>query len=412
MFLVSPSYLFTSKGFVTDHSFVFDTKILWLGKTSELPSNYEALEVLFTPKNCAITPGLINAHVHLEFSANKSSLKYGRFLPWLYSVIDKREEIIGACKDDCIKEAIETMVHTGTTAFGAISSYGTEMQACIDTPAKVVFFNELIGSNATMADALWGDFIGRLNDSKKHQNASFFPAVAVHSPYSVHPVLVKKAVQVADNESLPLSAHLLESDAERAWLENNSGDFAPFFKELLKQDFAVTGISEFIESFDNKPTLFTHATKLSQSDLEQLSGKGHRIVHCPISNRLLGNGVLDIKKLYEYNLDYLCGTDGLSSNYTLNLFDELQAALFMHDDANLETLAISLLHSVTTLAGPALGLNCGKLEQEYDADFLIFEMPEDAIFEEDIALHILLKNHPLQSVYINGNLIKEPHGKA
>ncbi len=408
MQLAIPDYLFTPKGFVKDHCFVFDTKIHWMGKTEDLPDAYKELPKLPLPKFSSITPGLINAHVHLEFSANKTSLKYGRFMPWLYSVIDKRDDLIASCQKPCVADEIQKMIQTGTTTFGAISSYGTEMEACIETPAKVIFFNELIGSNAAMADALWGDFVERLNDSKKFQSDTFYPAIAVHAPYSVHPILVQKAVNIAHNEDLPLTAHLLESDAEREWLSSNSGEFAPFFKDFLQQEQAVTTITEFISAFNAKSTLFTHATKLTQEEAKLLNHQqGHAIIHCPVSNRLLGNGVLDLKNLYEHNIDYVCGTDGLSSNYSLDMLEELKAALFMHNDANLDTLALSLLHAATTVAGRHLGINTGSLEAGFDADFLSFNLQKELEHEADLALHIILKNHPLKAVFINGK--KEYH---
>jgi aminodeoxyfutalosine deaminase len=407
MILVSPDYLFTPKGFLKDHCFVFETKILWIGKCSELPKEYETIETLELPENSCITPGLINSHVHLEFSKNKTSLKFGRFLPWLYSVIKHRDEIVGNCKEKCMEEAIASMIQSGTTAFGAVSSYGTDMTACVNTPAKVVFYNELIGSNATMADTLWGDFLGRLDDSKKHKSSSFQPAVAVHSPYAVHPILVKRAISIAKNEKLPVTAHLLESPAEREWLDNNEGEFAPFFDELLKQKIAVTKVDEFIESFDETPTTFTHATQLNDSELKKLEHKNHTIIHCPISNRLLGSGVLDIKALYEHNIPYVCGTDGMSSNYSLDLLEELKAALYMHNDADLDTLALSLLHSVTTVASQQMSAHYGEIKEGFDADFLLFDLGKEVSNEEDIALHIILKNHPLSAVYISGSNQKD-----
>lgn len=402
MFSITPKYIFTPKGFVTDHTIIFDTKILDFGKSEEMLCAYPDAESIAIPKESVLTPGFINAHVHLEFSANKTDLKYGRFIPWLYSVIQKREELVASCDEACIKETIETMLQSGTTTFGAISSFGAEMQACAQTPAKVLFFNELIGSSAAMADALWGDFLGRLNESKTLTNDTFIPGIAIHSPYSVHPVLVKKAVQLARDESLTTTSHLLESDAERQWLEESTGDFAPFFKDFLNQDQAVTSIEEFIESFDNKPTLFTHATKLSAAHAKNLQGKGHTIIHCPISNRLLGNGVLNLKGLYEYQLPYVCATDGLSSNYSLDLLEELKAALFMHDDADLDTLSISLLHSITTTAGEALGLKTGRIQAGWDADMLVFELDKEIAHEEDLALHLILKQFPLHHIFING----------
>ncbi|MDH5464298.1 MAG: metal-dependent hydrolase [Thiovulaceae bacterium] len=400
----TPTYLFTPKGFVKEHTLIFDKKIIAVGPSDEILKQYPNAISQTLPKYSVVMPGLINSHVHLEFSANKSSLKYGRFMPWLYSVIKKRDELIPLCKQECLQKAIESMILSGTTSFGAISSYATEMQACIDTPAKVVFFNELIGSNAAMADTLWGDFVQRLDGSKHASSETFFPAIAVHSPYAVHPILVRKAVAIAKNETLPLTAHLLESRAEKEWLEDNSGEFAPFFEDFLQQKTAVTTVKEFIDCFDTVPTLFTHATQLEESHAKQLSQKDHTVIHCPVSNRLLGNGVLDLKQLYEHAIDYVCGTDGLSSNYSLNLFEELKSALYMHDDADLDTLSLSLLHSVTTTAGKALRLNTGRLEADFDADILVFDLNNDDIYDEDLALHIILQQFELKQIYINGEI--------
>lgn len=62
-----------------------------------------------------IVPGLINAHVHLEFSANRSTLTYGEFMPWLSSVIASRNDLINECDDTCITRAIESMLSNGIT---------------------------------------------------------------------------------------------------------------------------------------------------------------------------------------------------------------------------------------------------------------------------------------------------------
>ncbi len=192
-------------------------------------------------------PGLINAHVHIEFSANKTTLSYGDFMNWLYSVIENREELIGGCDVDCMTKAVDAMLDSGITTFGAISSHGMDLEACANAAQNVIFFNELIGSQAVMADALFDDFLSRLDASKTVKREGFYPAVAIHSPYSVHPVLVKKALAMVKNEGLKLTAHFMESKAEREWLDSSDGDFKKFFVDLLKQDKSVCDSQEFLE---------------------------------------------------------------------------------------------------------------------------------------------------------------------
>ena len=280
-------------------------------------------------------PGLINAHVHIEFSANKTELSYGDFMGWLYSVIENREDLIGGCNADCMKKAIDSMLDSGITTFGAISSHGMDLEVCENAAQNVVYFNELIGSQATMADTLFGDFLSRLDASKTVRREGFYPAVAIHSPYSVHPVLVKKALQIVKNEDLKLTAHFMESEAERNWLDSSDGDFKEFFETLLKQKSAVSDSKEFLGHFDGKSTLLTHVVKANDKELETISKHNHTVIHCPISNRLLGNPTLNINALNDKNINWVVATDGLSSNYKLDLFEEMKVSLFMHSDAPL-----------------------------------------------------------------------------
>ena len=361
-------------------------------------------ECIELPENSLIMPGLINAHVHLEFSANKETLEYGDFLQWLYSVIGNRDELINSCDSTCMEKAVQMMLESGITTYGAISSYGMDLDVAASSPQNVVFFNELIGSQATMADALFTDFTARLDASKSIKREGFTAAVAIHSPYSVHPILIKKALQMVKNEKLPLSAHFLESPAEKEWLEQSEGDFKKFFVDFLKQEKAVSDTKEFLSHFTEIPTLFTHVVHAGNEELEILSRSKHTIVHCPISNRLLGNGAIDLDELDKHNIRWICATDGLSSNYTLNLFEEMKIALFMHHGADLLTLSKRLLQSVTKDAAQALGLNTGEIKEGKNADMLVLDLTCKP--NEQLPLHLLLHGYNISQIYINGTQVK------
>jgi cytosine/adenosine deaminase-related metal-dependent hydrolase len=386
-------------------SVAFDKQIKKIAPFDELIEEFPHAKVTTLREHSLLMPGLINAHVHLEFSSNKTNLSYGSFINWLYSVIENREELMGGCDLTCMSEAIDNMLACGITSFGAISSQGIDLQASQEAKQNVVFFNELIGSQATMADALFGDFISRLDNSKNVKRDGFFPAVAIHSPYSVHPVLIKKALKIVKDENLKLTAHFMESQAEREWLDNSEGDFKEFFLKLLNQKVNVSNSSEFLENFDKTDTLFTHATKTDEKDLEFISKNNQTIIHCPISNRLLGNGVLDIESLNKKNIRWILATDGLSSNYKLDLFEEMKVALFMHPHIPLKDLANQLIKSVTIDAAKALGLNTGEIKEGKNADMLILDLESQP--NEEFAIHLILHRYNISKVYINGNLEKE-----
>ena len=404
MQIIVPHYILTSEVLLQNQAVAFDKQIKKIASFDELIEEFPDAKVTTLRENSLLMAGLINAHVHIEFSANKTELNYGDFLKWLYSVIENREELIGGCKQECMDKAIDSMLDSGITTFGAVSSHGLDLESCINAKQNVVFFNELIGSQAVMADTLFGDFISRLNSSKQVTRDGFYPAVAIHSPYSVHPILIKKALEIVKGENLKLSAHFMESKAEREWLDSSDGDFKEFFTNLLKQNSNVSDSKEFLEHFDGYNTLLTHVVKANEDELNSIAKHKQTVIHCPISNRLLGNGVIDLEQLREKKIRWILATDGLSSNYSLNLFEEMKIALFIHSNTPLNKLAKELLRSVTIDANDALGLNKGDIKEGKDSDMIVLDL--DKTPTEDIALHLILHKYNISNIIINGEFVR------
>jgi len=404
MTIINPHYIYINNSFQENLTVAFSEKIEAIDSLENLKEKYPNANIEDGGENSVLYPGFINTHVHLEFSANKTTLQYGEFMPWLNSVIENREELVAKCDNNVMIKACEEMMASGVTTFGAISSFGTELEVCMQTPQKVIFFNELIGSNAATADMLYNDFLERLDASKKCGHG-VTPAIAIHSPYSVHPIVLKRAVNIAKTENIPLSAHFLESQAEREWLENSTGEFLEFFKKFFSTNYAVTDIKEFMESFNDVPTHFTHAVQATREELAYLAEKGHSIAHCPRSNRLLGCGRLPIEELIELKMPFSVATDGLSSNNSLNIFDELRAALMLHHLGSLEKLAHVLIKGITSEPANIFNLNSGEIAVGKDADFTLIKLPDEIKSFENIALQTILHTKDVDSLYISGKRI-------
>ena len=406
MKIILADYIYTPQGYQENLAVAFSQTIKEIDTLDTLRNKYPSAKIIEAAPHSILYPGFINTHVHLEFSANKTSLKYGSFMPWLDTVIEHREDLVGSCDNAMMMDKCEAMMRSGVTTFGAISSFGNELEVCEKTPQRVVFFNELIGSNAQYADMLYNDFKERVKASQSSETSSrITPAVAIHSPYSVHPIILQKAVNVAKEYKMPLCAHFLESQAEREWLEKGEGEFKSFFKKFFNTEVPVTNIQEFMYAFDTYPTHFTHAVQANKQELAYLSTKGHSIAHCPRSNRYLGVGRLPIEKLRELKMPYTIATDGLSSNDSLSIFDEMRAALMLHHQAPILLLAKSMLKSITSDAADILGLNNGRIEVGKVADFAIVALEEAPKRIEEIALWTVLHTKEVSSVYIDGDKV-------
>ncbi|MFV7789826.1 aminofutalosine deaminase family hydrolase [Aliarcobacter lanthieri] len=407
MKIISASYVLTFDtdfSIIKDGAIVFDEKVIEVGSFDYILEKYPDCEHIKLNENSVLMPGLINSHIHLEFSANKTTLKYANFYSWLNSVIRYREKLIEKAKTPLIELELKKLLKTGTTTIGAISSYSFDLEACLKSPINKVFFCEVIGSKADMIDTLFSDFKARLKDAQKHNSKNFKAGIAIHSPYSVHPFLIREVLNIAKEQDLAVTSHFMESKEEKEWLNKDEGSFLEFFKNFLNQEKAISKPLEFLNLFKQVNNIsFTHCVEADFEELEKIKSLNATINHCVTSNRFLNNSRLNLESLDE--IPFSIGTDGLSSNNSLSMFDELRACLSIHYEKDIVRFSKVLLNSATVNGAKALGLNKGRLESGFDSDIIGFYLPDDIEDIEDIYMHIILHTKYVNSVIIGGEFV-------
>ncbi len=407
MKIISANWIVTcdeNNSIIENGAVVFDDKIIEVDTLFNIEKKFPQIEIIKLEKNSVLMPGLINSHVHLEFSSNTTTLKYGNFMSWLNSVITNRDDLINKADKKLISTKLDRMKKTGTTTIGAISSYSFDLEACVQSPINTVFYCEVIGSKGDMVDTLFADFKNRLNSAKKLKSKSFIPAIAIHSPYSVHPFLVRETLKLAREEQLSVSSHFLESPEESLWLNEDKGAFLDFFKNFLGQEKAVTKPMEFLNLFSNIKNLsFTHCVEARIEEIEKIKSLGATINHCVTSNRILNNSKLDLSKLKD--IPFSIGTDGLSSNNSLSMFDELRNVLITHWEKNIIDFSKVLLKSATVNPAISMGLNKGVIEKEFDSDMIAFTLPDEIEDKDDLAMQIILHTKFVDKTIIGGEFV-------
>ncbi len=382
-----------------DRAVAFSTKIEKIAPFYELKAEYPDAEQFEFGKGSVLMPGLINLHTHLEYSANLSTLVYGDFIDWLQSVITHRDTLADSCSEVCIDDALKSMLKSGTTTIGAISSFGKDLKSCAKSQMNVIYFNEVLGSAPNAVDAMYMDFLDRYEKSKEYESERFIPAIAVHAPYSTHRVLVNKVLAFAKEEGAFISTHFMESRYEREWLDNGGGRFGEFLKRFNPHAAPVNEPIEYLELFEGVKTLFVHGCYANDKELDLMERIG-MIAHSPRSNRLLGNRRLEIEMLKNFALV----TDGLSSNYSLSLWDEMRAAIMLHQKAPLPKLFKSLLLASTHYPAKLYKLNKGSVEVGKDSDLAVYHF--DDIDEKNLAQTLLLHANEPKTLYIAGQEVK------
>lgn len=383
---------------LNDAAIAFDEEIKDIGKKADLCKKYPEAKL----KNCdLLLPAFINTHTHLEFSSCAYSLDFGDFLSWLKSVMAKRDQLSEKAKIDIILTNIASMQKSGIGTIGEISSFGSDLKACASSSARIVFFNEILGRNWNID--IQNSFNSRLNESKKYKSSLFTPALSVHSPYSTHPKFLKYILDIAKKENLLVSTHFLESDHENEFLRFNKGELKEFFSSFSKPDTFYDPAS-FLHFFKGIPTLFTHCV-YAKNEFKFLKESSFFLTHCPRSNALLSKKTFPLKDAFKSGLNLTLATDGLSSNNSLSMLDELKAALFIHADEDLENLAKNLLLMATKNAGKALGMKIGCIKKGFKADLACFKLPKNELKISQLPLQFLLNTKEAASLYINGKAI-------
>lgn len=382
--------------------------ILCVDTFENLCAQFPNAKTHFSPQGILL-PALINPHIHFEFGEHIARFDYGDFGQWLDSLMQHRNSLLSNLQE-VIQEGINEQILCGVGSVGAISSYGDDKEILAQSPLRVVYFNEAIGSNPASIDFLYQNFLQRFEDSQKLQSPTFTPAIALHSPYSLHSIMAKHLITLALKERTPLSAHFLESHHEREWLETSSGYFRGFFQKLasLKNPTSFYTPSSFLEMLsplsDKSPILLTHCLYASAKELAQIAQLHATIVMCPRSNRLLSNQYLNLKSSLTHQIPVAVGTDGKSSNFNANLLDELRFALFAYPQMDLLELAKTLILGVTLRSAKALGLQNGTLQAGKNVDFALFNFTESL---NQSPLSFILHAKKPQTLYINAKCVYE-----
>ncbi|MCW0204930.1 aminofutalosine deaminase family hydrolase [Campylobacter lari] len=402
MFIIAPKIILTCDddfNILENKAVLFDDNILEINSLEILQKSYPQAKLIQIPKDSLLLPAFINPHTHLEFSANNGNLVFGDFLKWLDSVFNNREQLSQKAKEKLILQNIHKMLKSGTTTIGEISSFGSDLNPCVNSQARVIYFNEILGSNEAFLQEKQNEFLKRYETSLKFKNSKFIPAISVHAPYSTHPELAKFAIKLARENDHLLSTHFLESNHENNWLRFKKGGFKKSLAKFSKNPTPFYTPQSFLELFKDQRTLFTHCVYFKEWDL--LDKNLHSITHCAFSNKLLSKSTLKLKQALKNGVNIHLGSDGLSSNVSLSMLDEMRTNLLIHNDFELENFAKILLLMATNKTAKALNLNLGEIKKGKIADFSVFKLPNSTSLKQ-LPLQFILQCKEVSKLFIEG----------
>ena len=320
-----------------------------------------------------LTPGLVNAHTHLDLTSSADSVqRTPKFTDWVFQIVGKRTpSAIGPS----VREGVQQSLIGGVTTVGDIDGTGESVQILRDTPIRKVVFFEVLGfsgERTAMGLTRLATYLGNL----PVPDSLLMPALSPHAPYSTSADIYRQCVA----SGLSVCTHIAETKQELEFLSSGTGAFVDYLEA-----FGISTVGwhppqatpmQYMKTLGvlRKNSLLAHCNYLTDADVKTLAESGASVVFCPRSHHYFYHTNHPVLQLIEKGINVAIGTDSLASNWSLSLLDELKFLARAQPCIPPETL----FDMVTCNGAKALGLaRVGRLEKDWQADVIAVQIPND-----------------------------------
>lgn len=267
-----------------------------------------------------VMPGLINAHAHVPMSVLRGYADDYDLQDWLYNYIFKAEAKLDAkCVEIGATLTVAEMLATGTTSF-------TDMYFAEPTIAKMLAKTGMRGnlSNGSMCfsekydpetDNSYKEFNEMYEKYHNFDDGRIKIDVGIHAEYTSNAQNWEFWSKIAKEKGLNIHVHLSETKTEH---DNCKQKYGKTPAQILCQH----GV------FD-VPTNLAHCVFVEDDDIELIKAYGGSVAHNPVSNLKLGSGIARVSKMLDAGVNVALGTDGVASNNTHDLFEEIKLSAIL-----------------------------------------------------------------------------------
>jgi len=142
-----------------------------------------------------------------------------------------------------------------------------------------------------------------------------------------------------------------------------------------------------------------HAVWVDEDEMALLAERGALVVHCPVSNAVLGSGIAPLKAMLQKGISLRLGTDGPASNDTQDCFENMKTALMLARAFTLDAAVVSprqALEMATASNGLAVGQPADLCLVNLDS---VWSAP---VHDLDSALALCVRASDAQALIVDG----------
>lgn len=339
-----------------------------VGPMAELPPDATATQRIDCAQ-CAVLPGLVNAHTHLPMVYFRGMADDLPLMAWLEQHIwpaEKKHLNPGFVYEATLFAAAEC-IKCGVTCVNDMYIFEADVaRACADAGLRA-YVGEGVINYPTPAAPTWADGIRLTREliAAYAHHPLITPTVCAHAPYSCSVELLQALHGLAQEHRLLFHTHLSETFDEADRIDWAPNEESPAH---AMQRIGVLG----------PRMIAAHCVWVDDHDLHHMREQGCSVAHCPTSNAKLGCGIAPVHSMVEASVPVGIGSDGAASNNNLNLWEELHMAAVLakgvYKSAEVVPAPIALSFA-TSQGAAALGAShFGSLVVGQRADIVVVEL--------------------------------------
>ncbi len=319
--------------------------------------------------NKVLMPGLYNCHTHTPMSLFRGYANDLNLQEWLFNYIFPAEKKLKKIPNATYVGAMISMadmIASGTVAFSdmyfgmnsiADAVVESGMKACLSNP---ILLNDIDNYNF-FDDKCYSEMSELLNRLEETKGRVIIDA-AIHAEYTSNPAAWTQVIDFAMEKKINMQIHLSETEFEH---------------RQCKEKYNMTPAQMFnkYNLFDIK-TSAAHCVWIDEDDMNILAEHKVSIIHNPISNLKLASGIAPIMKYINRGINVALGTDGVSSNNSNDLFEEIKIASLLQKNLYNDTTCMNshdTIKMATKNGAYAQGReeNSGMIKEGFDADIIM-----------------------------------------
>jgi cytosine/adenosine deaminase-related metal-dependent hydrolase len=336
---------------------------------------------------CAIIPGFVNAHAHLEITILRGFLEDLPFMEWILRLVRAKYQALSpeAFKVSAQLGAME-MLRAGITTVAEVMDMGAGWDAMKEFGLQGVAYQEVFGPADSVAAESIKNLTIKVERHRPEESDTQRIGVSPHAPFTVSKTLYEATRDYARRERMRMTAHIAESRDEMLLVRDGAGSFAEGQRNRgieVKGRHCTPIAYLYGMDLSGPDMLLIHAIEIEDQDLERLQSSRTPVVHCPKSNAKLGNRIARVTEMRDRGVTVSLGTDSVASNNVADMFEEMRAAIFHQRilTGHIHSLTSAMAFSMATIEGArCLGLDeqLGSLEAGKRADFAVVDLSRAA----------------------------------